>query len=143
MFIAPDGTLWIQLLNFAIFFVLLNIVFLRPVGQAIKKRREYINSVTTDYEKYQAEANALRQQAEDVRASARRDAEATLGKARADASNEAARLATDYGSQVQNSVESAQKTVAAEVDAARANEAAVVSQLADLMVQRTVVEAAK
>jgi F0F1-type ATP synthase membrane subunit b/b' len=39
MFLSLDGTFWFQLVNFAIFFAILNVVFLRPVGEAIKKRR--------------------------------------------------------------------------------------------------------
>jgi F-type H+-transporting ATPase subunit b len=141
MFLQPDGTFWIQLLNFAIFFALLNVLFLRPVSQAIRKRREYINSVTADYDTYQAEANALRAQAQDVRAGARRDAEAIVAKARADASNQSADLATEYGQKAQAVVEDAQRTVAAELTAARVNEAQTVRQLAELMVDRTVAEA--
>lgn len=143
MFLQPDGTLIVQLINFAIFFVLLNVLFLRPVSQAIRKRREYINGVTADYDKYQAEANALRAQAEEIRANARRDAEAAIAKARAEASNTTAELATQYGSQVQSTVESAHRTVAGELEAARANQTLVVQQLADLMIERTVTEAAK
>ena len=96
MFIFPDGTLWIQLVNFAIFFVVLNVVFLRPVSAAIRKRREYINSLVSDYDTYQAEANKLRENAERVRAEARRDAEQQLSKARAEASNKTADLAGDF-----------------------------------------------
>ncbi len=141
MFLQLDGTFWIQLINFAIFFALLNVLFLRPVSRAIRQRREYINSVTADYDRYQGEAKALRAQAEDVRLGARRQAEATIAKARADASNQAAQLATQYNAQAQSTIESAQATVASELQAARSNESDLVKQLADLMVQRTVSEA--
>ena len=33
MFLSLDGTLVVQLINFAIFFALLSVVFLRPVGR--------------------------------------------------------------------------------------------------------------
>jgi F0F1-type ATP synthase membrane subunit b/b' len=143
MFIFPDGTLWIQLINFAIFFVVLNAVFLRPVSAAIRKRREYVNSVVSDYDKYQAEANALRENAERVRAEARREAEHLLVKARADASNKTAELSSDYAQRVTAMVEDAQRTVAGELQAARSNEDALVKQLAGIMVDRTVGEGAK
>jgi F-type H+-transporting ATPase subunit b len=143
MFLQPDGTFWVQLINFAIFFVLLNVLFFQPVSRAIMKRREYINSVTADYDTYQAEANALRAQAEDVRAGARRDAEAIVAKARADASNQSADLALQYGQKAQAIVEDARRTVGAELTAARANQDQTVRELASLMVDRTVVEAAK
>ena len=91
MFIIPDGTAIIQLLNFAIFFAVLS-VLLRPVALAVRKRRAYIDSLASDYGSYQMEAAELRKQAESVRAGARREAEQIIAKARADASNRAAEL---------------------------------------------------
>ena len=121
MFIFPDGTLWIQLVNFAIFFVVLNFVFLRPVSAAIRKRREYVNSVVSDYDTYQAEANKLRENAERVRAEARRDAEAAaLEGARRSVQQNRASSSADYAARASAVMEEAQKTVAAELDAARA-----------------------
>ena len=73
MFLSIDGTFIVQLINFAIFFAILNVVFMRPVSRAIVARREYINSVTNDYDRYQAETKALRTQAESIRAAARRE----------------------------------------------------------------------
>jgi len=138
MFLKLDGTFIVQLINFAIFFAILNVVFIRPVSRAIVARREYINSVTNDYDRYQAEATALRTQAESVRAAARREAEASLAKARAQASNEAAELSAQYNKQVTEIVEQAQKTVAGELQTARASQPQVVRDLANLMVERTV-----
>jgi F-type H+-transporting ATPase subunit b len=138
MFLQLDGTFIVQLINFAIFFAILNVVFIRPVSRALIQRREYINSVTNDYDRYQAEAKALRAQAESVRAGARREAEAALSRARAEASNEAAALAAQYNRQATQIVEEAQRTVAGELQAARASQPQVVRDLADLMVERTV-----
>lgn len=143
MFLQIDGTFIVQLINFAIFFALLNVVFIRPVSKAIVKRREYINSVTSDYDRYQAEANALRTQAENIRAAARREAEQALSKVRAEASNESAAVATQYAQQTTQIVEEAHRTVETELQAARANEAQTVRELADLMVERTLSGTAK
>jgi F-type H+-transporting ATPase subunit b len=137
MFLSLDGTFWVQLANFAIFFALLDVVFLRPVGRAIRKRREYINGVVSDYATYQAEAKALRERAEGIRAQARREAEQYLAKARADASNEAADIAAKYGSQTHAIVEEAQRNADNELNRARAGEERLVKQLADLMVERS------
>lgn len=142
MFLKLDGTFVVQLINFAIFFALLNVVFMRPVSKAIVKRREYINSVTNDYDRYQAEAASLRTQAESIRAAARREAEAYLAKARAEASNEAAQISTEFGQRSAAIVEEAHRTVAAEVEQARALEPQLVSDLANLMVERTITEKA-
>ncbi|HVA27845.1 MAG TPA: hypothetical protein VNF68_06675 [Candidatus Baltobacteraceae bacterium] len=137
MFLLPDGTLWVQLVNFAIFFAVLSVVFLRPVSRAIRERRNYINSLTADHDTYQAEASALRAQAEAERAAARRDAEAVIGRARAQASNESAELSAQYAAQAQATVDAAHQTVAGELDAARGGEAGIVAKLADLMLERT------
>jgi F0F1-type ATP synthase membrane subunit b/b' len=136
MFLSLDGTFLIQLLNFAIFFALLNVLFLRPVGAAIRKRREYINGVVSDYAKYQASANTLREQAERVRAEARREAEQKIAKARADASNQTADLAAQYSTQVASIVDEAHRKANDELDRARSNEEQLVAQLSDLMVER-------
>jgi F-type H+-transporting ATPase subunit b len=139
MFLSIDGTFIVQLINFAIFFAILNVVFMRPVSRAIVARREYINSVTNDYDRYQAEAKALRTQAESIRAAARREAEAALSKTRAEASNEAAAIAAQSAQQVTQTVEEAHRTVEIELTEARAGEDEKVRELADLMVQRTLV----
>ncbi len=143
MFLSLDGTFWVQLVNFAIFFALLNALFLRPVGRAIRKRREYIDGVVSDYAKYQGDAKALREQAERIRAEARREAEQKIAKVRADASNETAEMASRFSAQVQSIVAEAQRNANAELDRARANEDRLVKQLADAMVERTLGVAAK
>ncbi|MBV8637134.1 MAG: hypothetical protein JO322_03555 [Candidatus Eremiobacteraeota bacterium] len=140
MFLQPDGTFWVQLINFAIFFAILTAVFYRPVSRGISARRKYINSVHSDYEKYQTEGGKLRAEAEGVRAAARRDAEAAIAKARAEASNKAAEISANYTSQAQSTIEAADKQVDAELVAARVGEESLVRQLADLMVERTVSE---
>ena len=142
MFLQLDGTFVVQLINFAIFFALLNVVFIRPVSRAIVKRREYINSVTNDYDRYQAEAASCRSEAEAIRAAARREAEQTMATRRAEASNESAKLSAEYNERAAQIVAQAHQTVGAELQAARANEQQTVAELADLMVSRTVTEPA-
>jgi F-type H+-transporting ATPase subunit b len=136
MFLKVDGTFLVQLANFALFFALLNVLFLRPVGKAIRERRKYIDAVSNDYANYQAQARALREEAERVRAQARREAEQTVAKSRADASNAAAELAARYSSQVQTTVEEAARNADEELAKARAGENRLVEQLAGAMVDR-------
>jgi F-type H+-transporting ATPase subunit b len=141
-FLSVDGTLVVQLINFAIFFAVLNVVFLRPVAAAIAKRRAYINSLVTDYERYQEEARGLRAEAERIRADARREAEHRIATVRASASNEAAEISGKCARQAQGIVEEAQRTAAAELEAARGAEADAVRRLAGFMVERVMPEAA-
>lgn len=142
MFLKLDGTFVVQLINFAIFFAILSVVFIRPVSKAIVKRREYINSVTNDYERYQAETHALRAQAESIRATARREAEQMLAQERAKASNEAGMVAAEANAKAAAVIAEAERTVASEMQTARANQPQTVSDLADLMVERALSEKA-
>src|SRR5579862_216874 len=142
MFLSLDGTAIVQLINFAIFFALLNLVFLRPVGRAIVKRREYINGLVSDYDRYQQEARNLREEAEAVRTAARREAEHRVATARAQASNEAAEASAKYAQQAQQIVEEADRTAQAELDSARAGERDAVRRLANVMLDRVIPEAA-
>ncbi|MGZ3498250.1 MAG: ATP synthase F0 subunit B [Vulcanimicrobiaceae bacterium] len=142
MFLKLDGTAIVQLINFAIFFAILNVVFLRPVGRAIRQRREYINSLVNDYDRYQAEAASLRAQAANIRAAARREAEALLAKARAETSNEVAAISAQYAQRAAQLIEAAHATVAGELQAARATETKAIRELADLMLKRAVSEVA-
>lgn len=143
MFLIPSGgTILVQFINFVIFFAILNVVFIRPVSKAIVKRREYINSVTSDYDRFQAEARELRTQAESIRATARREAEQLLAQERAKASNEAGAISAQANAKAAEIMAQAERTVAAELQAARANEPQTVRDLANLMVERALAEGA-
>jgi len=142
-FLSVDGTVFVQLINFAIFFAILNLVFMRPVARAIAKRRAYINSVTSDYDRYQAEGTALRTQAEAIRAAARREAEQLAAQARAEASNESASLSTKYAQQASETIQQAHETAESELQAARSNEQRTVTELANEIFARAVPEVAR
>jgi F-type H+-transporting ATPase subunit b len=142
-FLSIDGTLVVQLINFAIFFAVLNVVFLRPVATAIRRRREYINSLTSDYDRYQTEARSLRAQAASIRSDARREAENRVAAARAQASNEAAELSGRYARQAQAIVEEAHRKAQEEFEAARMGEDDAARRVADFMLDRVIPEAAK
>jgi F0F1-type ATP synthase membrane subunit b/b' len=131
----------VQLINFAIFFAILNVIFLRPVSAAIRRRREYINSLVSDYDQHQAQAKSLREQAEAVRASARLKAEHRVAAARAQASNEAAELATRYSQRAQSVVGEAQQAAQRELDEARGGESEAARRVADFMLERIIPEA--
>lgn len=142
-FLSVNGTLIVQLINFAIFFAVLNVVFLRPVAAAIRRRREYINSLVSDYDRYQAEARSLRAQAKSIRSDARREAENRIAAARAAASNEAAELSGRYAQQAQTIVEEANRTAKEEFDSARSGEDDAARRIADFMLERVIPEAAR
>lgn len=140
MFLSLDGTFWVQLINFAVFYAILYVVFLRPVQRAIAKRREYIEGLTHEYDRAQAEASELRAQAEQVRADARRESDHLVAAARNEGGNEAAKLATDYAEQVRKIVDDADRKVAGEVEAVRPRERALAQELAERIVGRVLPE---
>ena len=138
MFLLPDGTFWIQLINFAIFFAILNVVFLRPVGDAIKKRREHIEGVQSDYERYAAQAVSSRSEADAKRAAARRDAEDAVAKAKAAAETEGAAHTAVAAEKAQIVVDAARTTVASEMAHARGRENELSQALARTLLERAI-----
>ena len=138
MFLQIDGTLVVQVINFVLFIVLLNIVFLKPVGTVIAKRRAYLDGLARDIEAAEADVKSTRSAAEDRRAAARRETEAALAKARAEAQNEAATVAGEYQQRAAAIAEDARRAVDAEIAAARKDEPRIVASLADSMLDRAV-----
>jgi len=138
MFLQIDATFWVQLVNFAIFFLIVRVVFLNPVGAAIRKRRAYIDGVQADYKEYGEEARALRAQAEAHRATARREAEERVTRARAEGERVAQGIGGDYGTRASAIAEDARKTVDGEIAAARAREPELAEGLARTLLERAV-----
>lgn len=135
-FLSLDGTFWIQLINFAIFFALLNLVFLKPVGEGVRKRREYLDSLTSERDALQGEGAALRAQADAERHAARRDAQVALTKSRAAASNEAADIAGEYNRKAAERIAAAHVRAQSELQAAGAGSDKLAGDLAALVLER-------
>jgi F0F1-type ATP synthase membrane subunit b/b' len=138
MFLELDGTFWVQLINFVIFFLIVRVVFLNPVGAAIRKRRAYIDGVQADFKKYSDEARAVRADAEAHRAAARREAEELVARSRSDSEKEAQGIGNDYGARASEIADDARKTVEGEVAAARAKEPELADSLARTLLDRAV-----
>ena len=138
MFLKIDATLIVQVINFVLFIVFLNVVFLRPVGAAIAKRRAYIDGLSADIETAEAEVRSARGAAEERRAAARRDAEAAVAKARVAAQNEAAEIVAGRQARATEIVEEAQREVGTEIAAARANEEKIVDSIAQTLLERAI-----
>ncbi len=138
MFLLPDGTFWVQLINFAIFFAILNVVFLRPVGEAIKTRRAHIEGVQSDYDRYVHQVAGFRSEADAKRAAARREAEETVNQAKAAAESDAAAVVATQSAKAQQIVEQARATVAGEVSTARLREDELSQNLARTLLERAI-----
>jgi F-type H+-transporting ATPase subunit b len=138
MLLSLDGTLFVQLVNFIIFLIILNAIFLKPVGSAIAARRAYIDKVGADIAQFEYDLKSLRVQADERRAAARRKADATVAAARAEAQSEAATIIAEHQEQAGAIIAEAQATAALELAQARAGGAAVVDALAREMLDRAV-----
>jgi F0F1-type ATP synthase membrane subunit b/b' len=143
MFLSFDGTFWVQMVNFAIFFVILNVVFTRPVQRAIANRRGYLDSLVRDYDEAQARAAELRAQADQIRADAHREADHLMSRERSEAGNEAAKIAADYTAHVGEIVERAHATVEAEVKAVTPRQDELARELAATIVGTVLSESAR
>lgn len=138
MLLSLDGTLLVQLVNFVVFLLILNGIFLKPVGAAIAKRRAFIDGVAQDIEQFELDVKALRAQAGEVRATARREADAHFATVRAGAQGEAGSIISDHQVQAAALTDEAQATVALEAATARSQEPQLVESLARTMLERAV-----
>jgi F-type H+-transporting ATPase subunit b len=132
--LSLDWTLLVQLVNFIVFLAILNVVFFRPVGAAIAKRRAYIDGLAHDFESLQNDVKALRGQADDLRAAARRRGDEIVTAARAAASGEADAILVEATQKAQGLIDAAGRQVADEVAKARSQEPAIVAALSSQMV---------
>jgi len=138
MLLSIDGTLVVQLVNFVIFLIILNRIFLRPVGRAIAVRRAYIDKVGADIAQFEHDLKSLSALAAEKRATARRRAEANVAEARSQAQSEAATIVADHQAQAAAIAAEAQATAGLELAQARSNAAAIVESLAREMLDRAV-----
>jgi F-type H+-transporting ATPase subunit b len=134
--LSLDGTLLVQLVNFIVFLAILNVVFFKPVGAAIARRRAYIDGLKHDIETLQNEAKAYRGQAEEHRSAARREADEAIARGRVEAGREADALVAKAQDRAGTITAEAHAEVAREVQTARADEARIVDALAGDMVNR-------
>jgi F-type H+-transporting ATPase subunit b len=138
VFLQIDGTLIVQVVNFVLFIILLNIVFLKPVGAAIAKRRAYIDGLKHDVEAAELEIRTAHSAAEGRRAAARREAEAEITKARAAAQTEAAEVVAGYQDRAIAITEQAHQEVEREIAVVRQSESQVVESIARSMLDRAI-----
>jgi len=134
--LSLDGTLVVQLINFVVFLAILNVIFFKPVGAAIARRRAYIDGLKHDIEQLQTDAKALRGQADERRVAARRDADEAVARGRVEAGKEADVIAAGAQERAMGIVGAAHAKVADELQAARADESRIVAALADELLGR-------
>ena len=134
--LAIDGTLVVQLVNFIVFLAILNVIFMKPVGAAIARRRAYIDGLKHDIEQLQLDATDLRGQAEGRRLAARRQAEEAIAKARVASGQDADAAIAAAQAKAADVTAQAHAEVAREIASVRRDEERVVDALAADMTNR-------
>lgn len=136
--LSLDGTLVVQLINFIVFLLILNGIFMKPVGAAIARRRAYIDGLKHDVEQLQRDAAAFRGQADDRRAVARREADEAMTRARVEAGAQSDTIVGGAQARAAEIVAQAHADVGAEIANARAHEERLVDTLANDMLDRAI-----
>jgi F0F1-type ATP synthase membrane subunit b/b' len=136
VFLSVDGTFWIQLINFGLFFLILNSLFLKPVVRAVQERRAYIDGVAGDHARYLAQTRKIDDEAAHLTAEARRSAAEVVAEARNEANAEADVLRQEYAHKAQGVVEAARAKLRAETAHAQTQRPALAAGLADLLLRR-------
>jgi F-type H+-transporting ATPase subunit b len=136
MLLSIDGTFLLQILNFVVFWTLLNYVFIRPTRRAIEARQRAIDEVNRAAEEMRKRAEALKAQAESLLDGARRRSDELLRAGAARAADEADAISRGAVGDAAASVQLAHATVAAERAAAVAKQGPLVAELARAMVAK-------
>jgi F-type H+-transporting ATPase subunit b len=136
MLLALDGTVVVQIVNFIVFLAIMDVIFFRPVGAAIARRRAYIDGLKHDIETLDQDVKSLRGQAEAQRAAARREADEAIAQARIAFGKETDAIVAEAQGQAMEIVRRARTQVETEIQAARGQEPRIVDALAGEMVAR-------
>ena len=142
MLLSLDGTVVVQIVNFIVFLAIMDVIFFRPVGAAIARRRAYIDGLKHDIESLDQDTKSLRGQAEARRAAARREADEAIAQARVAFGKETDAIVSEAQGQAMEIVRRARTQVETEVQSARAQEPRIVDALAGEMVARALEGAA-
>jgi F-type H+-transporting ATPase subunit b len=136
MLLSIDGTFLVQLLNFVLFWTLLNYAFIRPTRRAIEERQRFVAGQYREAEGLRSRAAALRAQADALIGDARRRTDELMRDAAARASVATSDIERKATEEAAASVALAHATVAAERTQATEKQGPFVSELARAMMQR-------
>jgi F-type H+-transporting ATPase subunit b len=134
--LSLNGTLVVQIVNFIVFLAIMNVIFFKPVGAAIARRRAYIDGLKHDIEALDQDVKSLRGQAEARRAAARREADEAIAQARVAFGKETDAIVAGAQEQAMEIVRRARTQVETEIQTARGQEPRIVDALAGEMVVR-------
>jgi F-type H+-transporting ATPase subunit b len=138
MLLSIDGTFLVQILNFVVFWVLLNYVFIAPTRRAIEERMRVIAGQNREAEALRTQATALKMEADTLIDAARRRTEEIMREAAARAAVETHDIEHSAAEEAAASVAHAHTSVASERAQATQKQGPFVEELARAMVKRAV-----
>jgi F-type H+-transporting ATPase subunit b len=138
MLLNIDGTFLAQMLNFVVFWLLLNFVFIAPTRRAIEERMRLIDEQHREAQTLRARAAALRAEADALFDASRRRTDEIMREAAARAAAEAHEIERKSNDDAAASVTLAHATVASERAQAVEKQGMLVDDLARAMVNRAV-----
>jgi F-type H+-transporting ATPase subunit b len=136
MLLSLDGTFLVQILNFVVFWMLLNVLFIAPTRRAIETRQRFIETQYREADEFSARARALQAQAEAIIDEARRKTEEAMRAAAAEGAEESRAIERKALEEVAATIALAHATVANERAEAVAKQGPFVEELAQSMVDQ-------
>lgn len=104
-----DATLPLMAIQFLLLAALLNVVFYKPLGQAIDQRADYIRTTKVEARERLDKAERLAKQYEQDLAETRRQSQAIVAEAQAEAQKKAAQQIAEVQQEAQAQLQQAQK----------------------------------
>jgi F-type H+-transporting ATPase subunit b len=138
MLLSLDGTFLVQILNFIVFWALLNYLFIAPTRRAIEARQRHIAEQYKHGDEFLAQTAALQAEAEAIYADARRTTDEIMREASSRASDQTHGIENKAVEEGNAIVQLAHATVAAERAQAVAAQGPFVQELARTMVAKAV-----
>ena len=138
MLLNIDGTFIVQMLNFVVFWVLLNYVFIAPTRRAIEERLRLVASTQRESRELRERADALQAEADALIDAARRRTEEIMREAGARASTESHEVERKASEEAAASVALAHAAVASERAHATEKQGPLIQELARAMADRAV-----
>ena len=136
MLLTPDGTLIVQILNFVVFWALLNWLFIAPTRRAIERRQRVIAKLHADADAARAAAAALESEAAGLLDEARRRTDELMRDGAAKAAASAKEIERRAAEEAAATIALAQAKVATERADAAAKQGVFVGELARSMAHR-------
>jgi F-type H+-transporting ATPase subunit b len=136
MLLSFDGTLLVQILNFVVFWVLLNYLFIGPTRRAIEARQRFIAEQYAQADALAAQARRAQAQADGILDEARRTVDEAMRAAATQASDQVHAIERKASEDATSTVARAHATVADERSQAIAKQGPFVDELARTMAQR-------